>query len=633
MKQNEGKGLLGRIPAILNILFISIIIYANALSNGFVNDDDATVANNALIKDIGNLPKLFEKEYFTLSGENSYRPFVTVTYFLDYSLFGLSPLGFHLTNILLHALNAIFLYLFLTLFIGASNNKTALGINTTPPSVLSSFADHFQGRPYRLLSFKPLFITLLFVTHPALTETVNAISFREDLLVFLFYMATLNLYIIIRSDFQMRRSPLLYAISCLTYSFALLSKEMAATLPLIVYCYEWIYKNRTKGLFPILINPYNIGYIAITSVYIYIRFYYFHNPVIVNIPEWSIMERILTVPWLLLSYVKLILFPISLSAYYEFIPLKALLILPFILSFTVLLCFFFMALDSGKEILFGIVFFVVTLTPVYNIIPIINPFAERYIYLPTVGIVVVTGVYICFILSTVRTKYKNISLLIPALYFLILCLFIVLAVNRNGAWKDTYSLWSDVARKVPKSNRAHYNLGTISNNMGRVDEAISHYQAALATDPDDPKVHNNLANIYSRQGQYSLAILHYQLAIKQNHSDPKIYFNLGTTYGNQGKFSEAAQAFQAALKLDPNNPNVHNSLGLAFKDQNRLDDAIQEFQTSLSLQPEYEEAHYNLGNVYLKKGLTDKAKEEFETTLILRPDFLPAKQVLESFRK
>jgi len=96
------------------ILIISIAIYSNTLKNGFVYDDESTIVNNTLIKDFSNISKLFTKEYFISSAEASYRPVVTFTYFLDYAIYGLNPYGFHLTNLILHAINGVLLYIFLT---------------------------------------------------------------------------------------------------------------------------------------------------------------------------------------------------------------------------------------------------------------------------------------------------------------------------------------------------------------------------------------------------------------------------------------------------------------------------------------------------------------------------------------
>ena len=114
---------------ILLIVAGSIALYANTLQNGFVYDDEETIVNNTLIWSLDNLPLLFNKTaYFGRSGEMSYRPVVTFTYFVDYALYGLKPWGYHLTNVLLHAVNGVLLYIFLSLLLW--HNKTALGLST-----------------------------------------------------------------------------------------------------------------------------------------------------------------------------------------------------------------------------------------------------------------------------------------------------------------------------------------------------------------------------------------------------------------------------------------------------------------------------------------------------------------------
>ena len=133
---------------------ISVIVFFNTASNAFVYDDSVTVVHNSLIKNWKNIHSLFSFHYFMLSGELSYRPVVTLSYFIDYFLWGLNPVGFHLTNIFLHAGNTILFYFFL---------KRVVKANT------SAFI-----------------AALLFTTHPVLTEAVNSVSYREDMLAAFF---------------------------------------------------------------------------------------------------------------------------------------------------------------------------------------------------------------------------------------------------------------------------------------------------------------------------------------------------------------------------------------------------------------------------------------------------------------
>lgn len=313
----------GRTLQMLFIIFIATVIYTNTLHNGFVYDDKGVILRNEMIKSPSNLSKLFTSEYFALSKEASYRPLVTLTYFIDYAIFGLKPWGYHLTNTLLHALNGGLFYVFVSFLLN-------------------------KGSVHSQKSGAPFLITLLYVSHPILTEAVNAISFREDLLAFFFYIATLSLYISLKakplSDFKSSVLPT-YLLSCLTFSLALFSKEMAITLPLMGFCYEWVYSDKgNRSLRSIFFNRYNLGYIAIVLAYLYFRFYYFESPLGRSFYVHDINERLLTIPLLILSYLKLLLIPVSLSAEYVFLGVREISFSFFVIPFFAVSFFLALAL-------------------------------------------------------------------------------------------------------------------------------------------------------------------------------------------------------------------------------------------------------------------------------------------------
>lgn len=490
--------------SILAITALSIVIYANTLKNGFVYDDIDTIVNNVFIKDFSNLSGLFEKNYFALSGETSYRPVVTFSYFIDYVLYGNKPWGYHLTNIILHAVNGVLLYLFLLYIMEPA---------AAPVSCMERPFFTFFGP-----TNAPVAISLLFISHPVLTEAVNGISFREDLLAFGFYIATLILYVMIRSGAaSASRFKLLalYILSCLAYLAALLSKEMALTLPIIIYCFEWIYNDSDEtpiGPF----NFYNIGYIAISAFYVYLRFYLFANPAPEELPNWNLLARLQTIPLLLLNYVKLILFPTSLSTDYRIAPLNSIYSLLFIISLIVVAALvsiaFIVKKKKEKEATFGIFFFIITLLPVYNIIRITNPFAERYAYLPTAGAIIasISGVSRIIFKSGIKPKLTKYSGLYPFMLILLIMFFSFMIIERNTVWRNDFLLWSDTAKKIPGSSRAHYNLGYYNYEMGRVERAIEEYKTVLRLKPDHRKAANNLGLIYFNNGSYAEALIVYE---------------------------------------------------------------------------------------------------------------------------
>lgn len=533
------------------IAILSIGLYTNTIKNGFVLDDDDVIINSPLIKDFTNVNKLFDRDYFYLSGEMSYRPVVTLSYFTDYKLSSLKPWGYHLTNVLLHAINSLLLYLFLSFI------------------VRPSAAKHEQSLLQSIRNI-PLFISLLFIAHPLLTEAVNVPSYREDLLVFLFYIGALNLYLFIRSSpvSQSRLvTPALYLLSCILYLFALFSKEMAVTFPLIVYCYEWVYINKSKNKNSILLNPYNAGYIGITLIYIYIRFYYFHNPaslVEVYAPAWGFRERLLTIPWLLLNYLRLSIFPISLSSDHIIDPVRSvssfLFIVPIIIASS-LLAIAVATRRHKKEIAFGILYFFITLIPVYNIVPIAMPIAERYLYLPIAGLAIIAGALLKLVLEAPGFKFRRLIIFITLLSTV--SLYSIKVIKRNEVWGNDYLFWADTVKTSPKSDRAHLNLGAV--------------------------------------------------------------------YFDQERFDEAINEVKAAIKLNPLDPQFYTLLGMIYAKQVQLDEAISEFRTVLKLMPTHPGAHYNLGVAYLKKGLKSEGRSEFEMALKLRPGYLKARQAIKYF--
>ncbi|MBI3585340.1 MAG: tetratricopeptide repeat protein [Nitrospinae bacterium] len=388
------------------------------------------------------------------------------------------------------------------------------------------------------------------------------------------------------------------------YLLALLSKEMAITFPLILFLYQLISplpsilslskdgeRDRVRGkeLGSILFNPYNIGYILITLFYLYLRFFLFHNPVEENISAWSFSERLMTIPYLILKYLLLLIAHVSLSADYVITPINSVISLKFIIPvivimFIIMLPLIFNLQSSifNRQSAFGILFLLLTLLPVYNVIPIANPFAERYLYLPSVGFVII----IFSIIQSVNIKQEGKKFYIPISMIIIISIYSLAVVNRNVIWRDELSLWSDVVSKSPDKASGHNNLGNDYRNQGQLDEAIKEYLIAIRIKPDFAGAYNNL----------------------------------GVAYAKQGRLSEAIQEYQASLRINPNDAGVHNNLGVAYDMQGRINEAIDEYQVAIRINPDYVEAYYNLGNAYVKQGRIDEARKEFETVLRLKPD-------------
>ena len=189
------------------LALVSLVVYFNSLTNGFVYDDYATIVENKYIQHPGkSLPSLFSRSYFNIaSGEASYRPVATLSYYLIYSIAELNATYYHLFSVLLHALNVILVYLLANIII--------------------------KNRYFALMA------GLLFACHPALTEAVDAISYNEDLLAAAFFFLAFICYAGIDTE-EVKSCIKVYVLSLFSFLLALLSKEMAITLPAVIFLYD-----------------------------------------------------------------------------------------------------------------------------------------------------------------------------------------------------------------------------------------------------------------------------------------------------------------------------------------------------------------------------------------------------------
>jgi len=609
----------------LILLFtITFITYANSLQNGFVYDDVFTITDNYFIRDFRNLSALFTNDYYKYSGEVTYRPVVTLSYFIDYLIWHLNPVGYHLTNILLHAVNAILVYFLL-----------------------------YAITKHRILAF---LTAILFALHPILTEAVNGISYREDLLTTVFFLGSILLFIqsvIVRlSAHDKVRNPqskindYLYPLSLFSYLLALCSKEMAITLPFIIFLLDWVFEDMQRVKKNIL--KYYSGFVLISGFYLFLRFVWFHNPVEKQLtyPNNSFLISLLTMPKVLASYIKLLFFPTSFNADY-IIPHTT---TPFATSFiwgivflSVIGIITYRFYNRSKRLFFFMLWFFITLTPTMNIIPIANIMAERYLYLPSVGFCAILAYitigiwrYACTFISweggkVGRWEGGNLNVSTPRFNQLLLvfvtCLILIPAVpysvftiKRNKIWKDPFIFWSKTIEDSPNSSRAHNNLGMIYLQKDRTDSAIREFQASIAIE-SDPEYHHNLGMAYQKKGMKEEALQEYYRVLAVNPNSALTHNNMGNILIDKGRFDEGILKFKEALRLKPNYYDAHYNLGLAYFKKGFLDASIDEFKLAIHYEPDHAEAHSCLGTAYANKGLFNKAILEIEEAIRLKPNY------------
>lgn len=584
---------------VLVIVCLSQFVYLNSLSNQFVYDDEFTIVTNYFIKTWSNLSSFFNKDYFKFSGELSYRPVVTLSYFIDYTFWKLNPFGFHLTNLLLHTLNSVLLFFLLTRI-----------FNCQTTSFIS---------------------TLIFSCHPVLSEAVNAVSYREDLLATTFFIAAFLLYI--KTSKVERSLSFSYFASVICYLFGIFSKEMAITLPLLIFLYDVLF-SKSKKLFHKLTHYY-IGYILTTIFYLLMRFVILHNPVEshVSYPEGSIFINFLTMSKVLASYMKLFFVPVTLCADYVIPYSTSLFDTSFILSFLLLVAVMVITYKLffySKTLFFSVVWFFVSLLPVLNIVPIENIMAERYLCLPIIGF--------CMVIGTLLVHHHKIGLfsksyITVSILVLVLAIFSFKTIKRNTVWMDQTVLWTNTVKISPKSFKAHNNLGNIYRNAGKLDEAVLELKYALSLYNDYIDAHNNLGVTYRKKGMLKEALGEYQRALQINPHYPYAHNNLGVLYAKSNYLDLAINEFNNAVANKPDYADAYNNLGATYIRKGLYEKAINECIKAIKYNNRYIDAYYNLGTAYFNNKQLDQALEILKMVLSIDPDHHDARELLNLIYK
>ena len=560
------------------ITVLPVLIYLNSLGNTFVYDDYLTITNNHFIRERRYLSAFFSQKYFAISNELTYRPVVTLSYFVDYAIWQLQPWGYHMTNLIIHTLNVYLVYF--TAYLLFKNRITA-------------------------------FIScLLFSIHPIFSEAINAVSYREDLLSASFLLVAFILFIQYNKSTNRRYFIIWYALSLLTYLLAMLSKETAFVLPFLILSYDLIFQKNH------ILNFHNrirrlaanyAGYIAIGGFYLFLRFYLFHNPgESVRYPGNSVFVNFIMMTKVLGYYVKLLFIPAPLNADYivplTFSPADAAFIISIILLIiTAILLVKKCRLSSIWT--FSTIWFFVTLLPVLNIIPINNIMAERYLYIPGIGFTMLFGSILTHRISKYRI-YKSFRLAPIAVVCL---LFTWCTVSRNRIWLNEFTFSTETIRRSPASFRVYNDLGYFYYHNGLNDAAIQAFKDSIRVRHNQPKAHCNLGAAYALKGLNDAAIEELKVAINLRNQYPEAHNNLGILYKRKGMLNEAINEYIEALKVNPYYADAHNNLGSALIDMGRLDEALSEIEKAVKIRRNFALAHYNMAVIYFKKAQINEA--------------------------
>jgi tetratricopeptide (TPR) repeat protein len=600
---------------ILALWVLVFAAYSNSFQASLLFDSPPVIEQDPRIREATpqNIRSILTGGYWYVNATAGlYRPVTTFSYLLNYAVLGndTRPAGYHWINFALHCINVALVYALGLLIFGQASLALALAA--------------------------------IWGLHPVLTESVTNIVGRADLLAAFGVLAGLLCHAGGVSVAGRRRLVWL-AVMVVAQTVGLFSKESAAVLPGVMLLYDLIWPERATWrsrapAYAALALPFAAFFYLRGGLDTHMLVEFTENPLL-HAGFWTAR---LTAVKVIGKFLWLFLWPARLSADYSYnaVPLfgstasfweNAEPLIAVAVCLVSALLAVLLALRrsrTGKPLLFFLGFFFVALLPTSNLIIIIGSImAERFLYLPSVGLAgcVVAASQVLGQRSSLKWRYGPQAAWIAM--GLVCLVFAGRTYARNFDWQDERSLWSSTVNVCPFSARPHYNLGTVLAQIpGQLPNAIAEFEAALRIRPDYAEAHYNLGNALALlPGRMPEAIAEYEAALRSAPNLIEAHYSLGNALSHTpGRLPDAITEYQAALRIQPDYVYAHNNLGTALaRTPGRLPDAIAEFEAALHIRPDYADAHNNLGNALAETpGRLQDAIAEYKAALRIDPNHL-----------
>jgi Flp pilus assembly protein TadD len=596
------------------------LVYGRGLRSPFIFDDAVAIVTNGSITSVW--PLIGPAEHrgplnpppdLPTSG----RPLVNLSLALNYWAGGLDSFGYHVVNVVIHFLSAMLAW--------AIVRRTLL-------------LPYFAGRFEASAGWLAIAVAMVWALHPLQTEAVIYVTQRTELMVALFFLATL--YCSLRywtvsalhlgagqgegaSEFgRINRQRLMWlalaVVSCLA---GMASKEVMVSAPLIVLLFERTFlagslKSALRRSWPL--------YAGLASTWLLLTVLSLGAPhgksagfhLGIGAYEWWLTQQ-----KILLMYFKLAFWPSPLLLHYQ-LPYLQRLAQAWMYVVPVLLIGFavFVLLLRNHPLGFLGTWAFAILAPTMGVPVVFEMAAERRMYLPLLALIIpfVVGGYL---LLFARLRFAGGG---RAVLAAVICVLAVasglIGANRLAAYQDEAILWREVLQFQPANYLAHNNLGHLLIKSDQIPEGIVELQAAVASNPDYEIAFNNLGVALMRASRDKEAIESLKHALKINPDYADAWQNLGNALKNVGRLPEAIENIGHALRLKPYDAEAHNNMGVALAASGRIPQAIEHFREAVRLNPTDVKTLVNLGKLLDEVGDSDEAYNQFAQALQLQPN-------------
>jgi protein O-mannosyl-transferase len=513
---------------VLVLVGVSLVVYANALRNGFVADDDLQILRNNFVTDSHSLPEFFMTDAWGFAGShlsNYYRPLQLLVYATEYAAYGNRAWAWHLVNVCVNA-----------------------GAVAAAYFLLLSLADWE-------LAF---WACLLFALHPMHVEAVVWVAALPDLICGLLVFLAMLAYHKARLRGG-RGAWWLYSFSVFAFFAALLTKETALLFPLVLLCYEYFYRRR-----PLLrlweAWPSLVAFAGALTIYFALRWRALgaFTPSAAPYLRLSPAQLALAVPVALARYIGKLLLPLRFNFFYFTPPtvvfnrvsvgaavlLALLVVAPFLLR------------ARQPLLAFGVAWFLLILAPALDINAVgENYFTERYLYIPSLGLAICAGWAWLWLLRKARAGSGRVAA--RGALGVVLAFCVVQIERRIPIFHDDLRLYQTTVLASPNSARLQAGLALAYQQTGNLPASIEHDLAAVAIDPSYEAAQFNLGNSLVESNRNAEAIDHLKIALGLQPDDVLTLRSLAKAYVAQREWAEAEQCYRRAQQLDPEHADYY----------------------------------------------------------------------------
>ncbi len=563
------------------LIAATLIVYLPLRHAGFIWDDETYVTNNPLLTDSDGWWRI----WFSRHTQSQYFPLAYTTLRLEYLLWGLNPLGYHIVNVFLHCINSLLVWAVLR----------------------------------RLMSSGAWLATVIFAMHPVQVETVAWVTEIKNTESTLFYLLAVLAWLRFIGPDPGRRW-LFYGLAIASHVLALFAKTTACTLPAALILILWILREpitwkRIGQVMPFVLTGVTAGLVSIWwerhlgnyDLQVATDFGWLNRILIATRALWFYAGKLIWPVNLVFSYPKWSINPRDLMQYIWLIGCIA-----------VAGVLWWRRKKINPGLMAGLIFFVAALSPMLGFIWIYtfqwSYVADHYQYLACLGLIAPAAALAIWISRDWSGPIR------PILVLLLIVTLGSLTWRQAATYRDVETLYRTIIARNPESSLAHNNLSVFLLESGRLDEAMEENRKVLEMDPNSAKSHGNRGMILYKRGLLDEAIVEYREALARDPGYPQVYINLGTALLQKGQIPEAISAFQQALELNPLSARAHNALGATLARNGQMDDAILHYRKALEIQPGDAQVRFEFANLLVQTGHVDEAIQQYQMALAIAPD-------------